>query len=114
MFNPSHLGLPIKVFVPKLKYMNAHIKLTEVWKAINTENNPLNIALPTLDPNDRNSRSSSNGRLKLCNGKSLSSQSTFLNDGKRVWNNAPIQIRECNSIYSVNKEIKKFVSTLPL
>ena len=94
--------------------MNAQIKLTEVWKALHFQNNPLNITLPIMDPNERNSRSISNGRLKMCNGKSLSSQATFLNDAKRVWNSAPQQIRECNSIYSVKKEIKSFVSTLPL
>ena len=94
--------------------MNAQIKLTEVWKALNVPNTPLNITLPIVDTNNRSARSTTNGRLQICNGKSQSSQATFLNDGKRVWNTAPITIRECKSIGNVKKEIKKFVSTLPL
>ena len=94
--------------------MNAQIKLTEVWKAIHIKNNPLNIALPTVNPNDRSSRSLTNGRLQIANGKSLISQNTFLNDSKKVWNAAPQNIRDCKSLYTVKKEIKKYVATLPL
>ena len=74
--------------------MNAQIKLTEVWKAINIKNTPLNIALPTVNQNSRNSRSVSNWRLQIGHGKSLLSQATFLNDSKIVWNAAPQIISE--------------------
>ena len=94
--------------------MNAQIKLTEVWKALNFKNTPLNISLPIVDSSKRSSRSTTNGRLQIINGKTLCSQATFLNDGKRVWNAAPQSIRDCTSIGSVKKEIKKFVASLPL
>ena len=94
--------------------MNAQIKLTEVWKALNIQNSPLNISLPLLDINARGSRSTSEGRLQINKGRSHCSQASFLNDSKKVWNAAPISIRECTSIHIVKKESKKFVSTLPL
>ena len=93
--------------------MNAQIKLTEVWKAINIKNSPLNISLPPVDPNARGSRSSSDGRLQISKGRSVNSQNSFLNDSKKVWNAAPRSIREGTSLYTVKKEIKKCVATLP-
>ena len=94
--------------------MNAHIKLTEVWKAIHIKNSPLNISLPTVDSNARGSRSTSDGRLQICKGRSMNSQASLLNDSKKVWNAAPKNIRECTSLFVVKKEIKKFVANLPL
>ena len=94
--------------------MNAQVKLTEVWKALNNKDIPLNLNLPSIDPELRVSRSASNGRLKICNGKTEASQSTFLNDSKRVWNEAPQAIRDCKSIFTAKTEIKKFVKTIPL
>ena len=94
--------------------MNAQIKLTEIWKAINLSGTPLNISVPTNDPNARGSRSTTNGRLQICKGKSTLSQSSFLNDGKRVWNAAPETIGKCSTLQSAKAEIKKYVKTLPL
>ena len=94
--------------------MNAQIKLTEVWKAINLKSTPLNITLPSVDQNSKSSRSMTNGRLQISKGKSLNSQSTFINDSKKVWNAAPQKIRDCKTLYTVKKEIKKYVMTLPL
>ena len=60
--------------------MNAQIKLTEVWKALNVSDTLLNIELPKIDPEVRSSRSITNGRLQMCKGNTTLSQSTFLND----------------------------------
>ena len=71
--------------------MNAQIKLTEVWKAIHTKNSPLNIDIPTINLEQRISRSQSIGRL-LNKGYTNETQSTFINDSKKVWNSAPQKI----------------------
>ena len=42
------------------------------------------------------------------------SDSTFMNDAARLWNIAPQKLKECKNIYSVKKEIKKFVGSFPL
>ena len=94
--------------------MNAQIRLSEVWKAINIKNSPLNMSLPSVDSNTRGSRSTSDGRLQICKGRSMNSQASFLNDNKKVWNAAPSNIKECTSLFVVKKEIKKFVANLPL
>ena len=94
--------------------MNAQIKLTEVWKAINIKGSPLNFTIPTSNPNARCSRSTTNGRLLLSKGKTTLSLASFLNDGKRVWNAAPPSIGNCKTLQSAKAEIKKFVNTLPL
>ena len=83
-------------------------------QAINLSGTPLNISVPTNDPNARGSRSTTNGRLQICKGKSTLSQSSFLNDGKRVWNAAPETIGKCSTLQSAKAEIKKYVKTLPL
>ena len=41
-------------------------------------------------------------------------KSTFINDGIKAWNLAPDAIKNCNSLFSAKKEIKKFVMTLPV
>ena len=91
----------------------AQIKLTEVWKALNNQNNPLNIERPAVNPEARSSRSISNGHL-IHKGYTNWTHSTFLNDSKQVWNLAPQSIRESESLYSAKSEIKKFVYTLSL
>ena len=71
--------------------MNAQIILTEVWKALHTKNSPLNIDIPTINLEQRISRSQSIGRL-LNKGYTNGTQSTFINDSKKVWNSAPKKI----------------------
>ena len=93
--------------------MNAQIKLTEVWKAINTDKCPLNVKVPLMVPEQREARSSAKGQLKIT-GASEGMKKTFINDSKKIWNNAPNDIKSCGSIYAAKATIKKFVKTLPL
>ena len=39
---------------------------------------------------------------------------TFINDGIKAWNKAPDAIKNCNSLFSAKREIKKFVKTLQI
>ena len=93
--------------------MNAQIKLVNIWKAINTENTPLNVKIPVLGREDRALRSGTNFMLSV-NGRTKKERSSFINDGKKVWNMAPPSIKSCRSLYLAKSEIKKFVKTLPL
>ena len=47
-------------------------------------------------------------------GKSVNSKKTFITDGVKLWNRCPASIRQCDSLFSAKKEIKKFVNTLPV
>ena len=93
--------------------LNAQIKLTEGWKALNIEGNNLNIAKPKVNQNERGSRSVSQGTLKMT-ASTVITQNTFINDCKKVWNLSSIDIKNCKSLYTAKKAIKIFVNTLPM
>ena len=87
--------------------LNAQIKLTEAWKALNKEN------FRVINIENQISRSMTNGRLveiAVSNGL----QCTFIHDSKKIWNNAPSQLKTCSSLYLVKKGDNFFVKTLPL
>ena len=90
--------------------LNAQIKLTEVWKALNLSSSPLNVSCPVLVPDARAMRSVSNNKL-VETGCTNSASNSFISDGKKVWNNAPISITLCKSLFSAKVEISKFVQT---
>ena len=46
-----------------------------------------------------------NDNLLKENGKSDIVQSTFINDGIRLWNKAPVELKSCASLYTANKII---------
>ena len=93
--------------------LNASIKFTELWKATRSDNYPLRITKP-LRENPLRLHSTRNDNLLEIKGKSEIVFGTFINDGTRLWNSAPADIKNCASIYSVKRLIKKFVETLPV
>ena len=46
-------------------------------------------------------------RLQICKGRSMSSQASFLNESKKVWNAASKNIRKCTSLFVVKKRDQK-------
>ena len=72
--------------------MQAQIKLTELWKAFNTENNPLKFKHQVAAENGRESRAVSNKTLVLNKGSKLTNDS-FLYDASKLWNNAPEDLK---------------------
>ena len=42
------------------------------------------------------------------------SQRTFINDATRIWNKAPVTIRNSVTAFSAKKAIKEFIVTLPI
>ena len=103
-----------KLNLLSINQINAQIKLTETWKALNNDKDNQIKSLKIINKKEeRNSRSASNGNL-VEQGNSKLAKQTFINDSARVWNRAPLSIKLCPSIYSAKKEIKKFVKTLPV
>ena len=94
--------------------LNGQIKLTEVWKSINKTNYPIKWEIKSI-PTDgsRVTRSSNNVTLKE-NKHSCYTSTSFLNDAAKLWNLTPLSLRECKSIYSAKKQIRTFVTSLPL
>ena len=93
--------------------LNASIKLNEIWKAINYEDCPFKITNPVFENPQRQMRTRNDNAL-VENGVIDLRKATFINDGIRLWNLAPASITTCKSLYSVKKQIKLFVKTLPI
>ena len=92
----------------------AQIKLTEKLKALNNKNSSLkNLKMKSAGDCERISRSITNGD-QIEEGTSSLARSSYLNDSSRLWNSAPSEIKACISLYTVKKEIKKYVKTLPI
>ena len=88
--------------------INAQIKLSEMWKAMNEEDHPFNLVKRESGPNVRAMRSVTNESLPVQSFSELS-QFTFINDDIKAWNLAPPQIKE-----SVTYASAKFVKTIPI
>ena len=104
-----------RVNMLSVNQINGQIKLTEIWKAVNIKECPLNITKMKEVAPERPLRSKNiiENRL-LETGKSVNSKKTFITDGVKLWNRCPASIRQCDSLFSAKKEIKKFVNTLPV
>ena len=76
-----------------INQMNAQVKLTEMWKAVNYRNYPLKIDQLQPSENGRTSRGVSNG--KLAEPVTLN---TFLGNATRLWNKAPIGIKKTQNL----------------
>ena len=93
--------------------MMAQIKVTEMWKAVNTTNNPLHFKAREIPVNGRITRSNTNGMMESIGCSNLS-QNTFIEDSKRLWNNVPDTIKNASTLYMAKKEIKKYCAIFPM
>ena len=89
--------------------LQAQVKLTEMWKAHNSTNYP--IKLDKMKPTNETRVTRSVTSENFIEPKS---KLTFIGDATRLWNKAPMTIRQAKSIGIVKKEIKKFVKNLPI
>ena len=93
--------------------VNAQVKLTEIWKSINIENYPIQSQKVNYNMEARATRASNRGDLMI-EASTLKSQATFLNDAFKIWNEAPTIIKTSKSLSIAKKEIRKYVTTLPI
>ena len=93
--------------------IHGQIKLLEMWKAVNVEKNPIKVKKSTNSKDSAKTRSGGNERLVEI-GKSGLCSRTFINDAIKLWNNAPSDLKDCKTLYSAKKAIKKFSKSLPI
>ena len=91
----------------------AQIKITEVWKAMNSENNPLKFTQQQPAINGRETRGVSSGKLVQEKGSKLAKDS-FIYDATKIWNDAPESIKASKSLLSAKAENKKYCCNLPI
>ena len=109
----STMSLLEKFNMMSVNQINAQIKLSEMKKAVRDEDHPFNLEKRESGPDVRSMRSISNDLLPVKSFTELS-KNTFINDGIKAWNLAPVSIKECKTFASAKNEIKKFVKTIPI
>ena len=91
----------------------AKIKLLEIFKSMNVDKYPLMIKLQSTEHGRVKTRADSQNRpceiVKTC-----LTQKTAISDAIKLWNIAPIQIKECLSVGQAKLAIKWFVKSLPI
>ena len=90
--------------------INAQVKLAEIWKFLNVDNYPQIGSLKTTNDAQRASRSITKDDL-IIKGKTELRQSSFINDAAKIWNDAPISVKQCKSLSGAKREIRKLVLT---
>ena len=91
------------------------IKLKEVWKSLNCENYPIKLEIynPALKNASHSLRQKDNRVFKdTC--KLQKSKMSFNLDVAKLWNAAPLTVRNSKTSYEAKKLITAFVKTLPL
>ena len=93
--------------------IHAKIKLIEIWKSINDEDNILKIE------RKKNVEGAVQTRLgsslnSVESRSSVMSSKTFINDGIKLWNRAPESIKNCITLAAAKKAIKTYSKTLPV
>ena len=89
------------------------IKLNEMWKATNVKNYAIKVNKQTTAPNGRATRGDTSGKL-IEPGKSSLVINSCIGDSTRLWNQAPQSVKNCTTIWSAKKEIRKYAATLPI
>ena len=96
-----------------INQLAAQVKLTEMWKAVNTENYPIQMAAQSVSEAGMATRADHQGRLIEVGHSKITTQS-FVGDASRVWNKAPLKIKEAKTIGSAKNAIKAYCKTIPI
>ena len=80
--------------------INAQIKIQEIWKAMHIEDYPLKLERQTVNELGATTRAGSSGKL-IEFGRSVIAQKTCINDAIKLWNQAPKEVTQCNSLYQI-------------
>ena len=89
------------------------IKLGEIWKATHITNYPTVCRTVTKDANNIQTRAGTS-RKQMEPGYKPFSIKTFLNDAAGLWNSAPVDITNCDSLELAKARIKSFVKKFPV
>ena len=98
--------------VLSVNQLNAQINITEMWEAINDPKYPLKFKNSNTNDSAMISRSKIEGKL-LIKHDSDNLKSTFKNNGIKVWNSAPDNVKNCKSLFTAKKLIRAFAISLP-
>ena len=93
--------------------INAKVKVQEIWKALHIEDYPLKIECQFTNENSTSTRAMTGGRpIEI--GKSLLTSNSCVGDAIKIWNQAPSDIKNCESLTKLKKAAKAYAKTLPI
>ena len=87
----------------------ASIKLTEVWKSINMNYYPIQ-----LEPESDRIVRTTTSRLWNQDARSRSEKESFSRNTAKIWNAAPMAIKNAKTLATAKNEIKKYVKLVPI
>ena len=93
--------------------INAQIKITEIWKAVEKENYPIKVNKYTLGAVERLSTTKTSENL-LVSGHSDLLKAFFKSEAITLWNKCPDSIKNCTLLFSAKKAIKCYTKCLPI
>ena len=99
--------------LPIVNQINAQIKLLDVWRSLKWEPHPTQWARRNDTNQERRTRAAEVNQLKEAYGGKILA-STFVKDAAKLWNKAPYCINFSDPIYSVKKNIRNYICTLPI
>ena len=102
--------MPVKTMLDNQKVMSVNqiavqIKMLEVQKAKNTEEDPLKIKFKTTVGDGRSTRGDQSGKAVEV-GRTRNTRAFFIWAATRTWNRALDEIKMANTIYSAKQRMK--------
>ena len=93
----------------------ASIKLTETWKSIHIPNYPIQLEPNVIDrpESDRTVRTTTY-RMWNQDARTRAEKESFSRNAAKIWNTAPMAIKNATTLNTAKKEIKKHCKTLPI
>ena len=93
----------------------ASIKLTEAWKSCNVPNYPIQLEKnnENLIPTERTVRPQTTRHWRE-DGKTSIAKDSFTRSTAKLWNQAPLNIKDATSLAQAKKAIKVYCQTLPI
>ena len=92
----------------------AEIRLLEAWKSVQPEDYCMKDTLQKKEKSRHMGTRSDNQTLLVTGDKDKFTNGSFVHLTAKVWNSAPINVKESVNLSEARRAIRKFVRTLPI
>ena len=108
-------SMPAKFQILSVNQLSAEIKLIDVWTSINVVDCPIQLVQysQAQNPTDRLLRPQPN-RVFNDSARLAMSQSSLNVDAAKVWNAAPVEVKQAVTLRGAKSAIKNYCKSLPI
>ena len=96
-----------------LNQLSAESRLIQAWKTAHTENYCLQDTLTRRRKGAYPTRESETTLFEPGDDNRITSAGSFVNQTARIWNQAPISIKNSSTLEQAKRQIRSYVKTLP-